>query len=115
MGKPLPSFCKSQATCICIFCVEYASDGKLHAVNLLGIVRSESVASYTFMSIYIIGNVVQQELHPEKPFCKKTLCRAMKRKINGTARDFWKDWVDVKGEYTDKGYVDKPEGMACQI
>jgi len=36
---------------------------------------------------------------------------AMKRKINGTARDFWKDWVDVKGEYTDKGYVDKPEGV----
>lgn len=30
---------------------------------------------------------------------------ALKRKIIGTKKDYWKDWVDVKGEYTDKGYV----------
>jgi len=39
------------------------------------------------------------------------LCRALKRKINGTSQDFWKEWVDVKGEYTDKGYVDKAQGV----
>ena len=38
-------------------------------------------------------------------------CRALKRKINGTSADFWKEWVDVKGEYTDKGYIDKAEGV----
>ena len=31
--------------------------------------------------------------------------RALKRKIGGTARDYFKDWVDVDGEYTDTGYV----------
>eukprot|EP00889_Picochlorum_renovo_P002760 jgi/Picre1/29790/NNA_005172.t1 len=31
--------------------------------------------------------------------------QALRRKIGGTAKDYWKDWVDVKGEYTDKGYV----------
>lgn len=36
---------------------------------------------------------------------------ALKRKINGTSADFWKEWVDVKGEYTDKGYIDKAEGV----
>jgi len=30
---------------------------------------------------------------------------ALRRKIGGTAKDYWKDWVEVKGEYTDKGYV----------
>ena len=39
------------------------------------------------------------------------LCRALKRKINGTSQDFWKEWVDVKGEYTDKGYVDTAQGV----
>lgn len=36
---------------------------------------------------------------------------ALKRKINGTSQDFWKEWVDVKGEYTDKGYVDTAQGV----
>jgi hypothetical protein len=31
---------------------------------------------------------------------------ALRRKVGGTARDFWKTSVDVVGEYTDKGYVD---------
>ena len=35
---------------------------------------------------------------------------ALRRKIGGTAKDYWKDWVEVKGEYTDKGYVAKDEG-----
>lgn len=30
---------------------------------------------------------------------------ALRRKVGGTARDYWKDWVDVKGQYVDKGYV----------
>jgi len=30
---------------------------------------------------------------------------ALRRKVGGTARDFWKTWIDVQGEYTDKGYV----------
>jgi len=54
---------------------------------------------------FVLNNVVlsvQQALH---------LCRALKRKINGTSQDFWKEWVDVKGEYTDKGYVDTAQGV----
>lgn len=35
---------------------------------------------------------------------------ALRRKIGGTAKDYWKDWVEVKGEYTDKGYVAKDQG-----
>lgn len=34
---------------------------------------------------------------------------ALRRKIGGTAKDYWKDWVEVKGEYTDKGYVAKDQ------
>jgi hypothetical protein len=30
---------------------------------------------------------------------------ALKRKIGGTARDFFKDWVDVDGDYVDQGFV----------
>jgi hypothetical protein len=35
------------------------------------------------------------------------LCRALRRKVGGTAKDYWKDWVDVQGSYTDKGYVSR--------
>ncbi len=35
------------------------------------------------------------------------VCRALRRKVGGTAKDYWKDWVDVKGQYADKGYVSK--------
>ena len=31
--------------------------------------------------------------------------QALRRKVGGTAKDFWKDSIDVEGEYTDKGYV----------
>ncbi len=31
--------------------------------------------------------------------------RALRRKVGGTAKDYWKDWVDVKGQYAEKGYV----------
>lgn len=30
---------------------------------------------------------------------------ALRRKIGGTAKDFWKTSIDVEGKYTDKGYV----------
>lgn len=32
---------------------------------------------------------------------------ALRRKVGGTAKDFWKTNIDVVGEYTDKGWVDK--------
>lgn len=38
---------------------------------------------------------------------------ALRRKVGGTAKDFWKDSVDVKGEYTDKGYVAADAGPAA--
>lgn len=31
--------------------------------------------------------------------------QALRRKVGGTAKDYWKGWVDVKGQYADKGYV----------
>jgi hypothetical protein len=34
---------------------------------------------------------------------------ALRRKIGGTAKDYWKDWVEVKGQYVDKGYVSDEE------
>lgn len=34
-------------------------------------------------------------------------CRALRRKVGGTAKDYWKDWIDVSGDYTDKGYVSR--------
>ncbi|KAL4451446.1 hypothetical protein ABPG77_009518 [Micractinium sp. CCAP 211/92] len=30
---------------------------------------------------------------------------ALRRRVVGTKKDYWKDWVDVKGEYAEKGYV----------
>lgn len=30
---------------------------------------------------------------------------ALQRRIRGTAKGFFKEWVDVKGEYVEKGYV----------
>jgi len=33
--------------------------------------------------------------------------QALRRKVGGTAKDYWKDWVDVKGTYAEKGYVAK--------
>ena len=38
-------------------------------------------------------------------------CRALRRKIGGTKKDFWKEWVDVDGEYTESGYIDKPQAV----
>lgn len=31
--------------------------------------------------------------------------QALRRRVGGTAKDFWKGYVDVKGEYSEKGYV----------
>lgn len=33
--------------------------------------------------------------------------RALRRKVGGTAKDYWKDWVETQGDYTDKGYVSR--------
>jgi len=30
---------------------------------------------------------------------------ALRRRVGGSAKGFFKTWVEVKGEYTDKGYV----------
>ena len=38
--------------------------------------------------------------------------QALRRRIGGTAKDYWKTWVDVKGDYVDK--VSQPVGCACQ-
>eukprot|EP00271_Cylindrocystis_brebissonii_P004865 TRINITY_DN16785_c0_g1_i1.p1 TRINITY_DN16785_c0_g1~~TRINITY_DN16785_c0_g1_i1.p1 ORF type:complete len:186 (+),score=22.53 TRINITY_DN16785_c0_g1_i1:188-745(+) len=32
---------------------------------------------------------------------------ALKRKVGGTAKDFFKEFIDVEGEYTETGWVDK--------
>lgn len=36
--------------------------------------------------------------------------QALRRKIGGTAKDYWKSYVDVKGANVDKGYVAKDGG-----
>lgn len=43
--------------------------------------------------------------------------QALRRKIGGTAKDYWKDWVEVKGKYTDKGYVARggEAGLATNV
>jgi hypothetical protein len=40
---------------------------------------------------------------------------ALRRKIGGTAKDYWKDWIEVKGEYTDKGYVAKSDETSTNV
>jgi hypothetical protein len=35
----------------------------------------------------------------------------LRRKVGGTAKDYFKEWVDVQGTYTDKGYVAESEGL----
>lgn len=32
---------------------------------------------------------------------------ALKRKVGGTAKSYFKEFIDVQGEYTDEGWVDK--------
>ena len=34
----------------------------------------------------------------------------LRRKVGGTAKDFWKSYVDVQGQNVDKGYVAKDGG-----
>lgn len=36
---------------------------------------------------------------------------ALRRKIGGTSKDYFKEWVEVKGDYTDKGYVAESTGL----
>lgn len=35
--------------------------------------------------------------------------QALRRKIGGTGKDFFKEWVDVKGQFVEKGYVSTEE------
>ncbi|KAK9919072.1 hypothetical protein WJX75_009137 [Coccomyxa subellipsoidea] len=39
-----------------------------------------------------------QRLSPEE-------ARALRRKVGGTANNYFKEWVDVKGKYAEKGYI----------
>lgn len=46
--------------------------------------------------------------------------RALRRKVGGTANNYFKEWVDVKGKYAEKGYVSSqstslPPGFAFLI
>lgn len=46
--------------------------------------------------------------------------RALKRKVGGTANNYFKEWVDVKGKYAEKGYVSSqssslPPGFAFLV
>jgi hypothetical protein len=34
---------------------------------------------------------------------------ALRRKVGGTAKDYWKSWIEPQGEYVDKGYVSDDE------
>ncbi|PRW20989.1 kinase [Chlorella sorokiniana] len=38
---------------------------------------------------------------------------ALRRRVGGTAKDYWKDWVETKGEYVDKGYVAKDKSATA--
>ncbi len=44
---------------------------------------------------------------PPPPLITQTPAQAaaLRRKVGGTAKDYWKGWVEVKGENVDKGYV----------
>lgn len=61
-------------------------------------VRSKNDAELLYQARY--GK--QDKMTPEQ-------YKALRRKIGGTAKDYWKSWVDVKGEYADKGYVSTEE------
>uniref|UniRef100_A0A7S4D1F5 Uncharacterized protein n=1 Tax=Eutreptiella gymnastica TaxID=73025 RepID=A0A7S4D1F5_9EUGL len=37
---------------------------------------------------------------------------ALRRKVGGTYSDYFKEWVDVKGKYTDRGYVGDDSGVS---
>jgi hypothetical protein len=36
--------------------------------------------------------------------------QALRRKVGGTAKDYWKGWVDVKGNYVDKVRFERERG-----
>jgi len=59
-------------------------------------VRSQSDAELLYEATYgkLEGGKMSREQY-----------QALRRKVGGTAKDFWKTSIDVKGEYTDKGYV----------
>mmetsp|Transcript_32410 Transcript_32410/g.103162 ORF Transcript_32410/g.103162 Transcript_32410/m.103162 type:complete len:201 (-) Transcript_32410:495-1097(-) len=40
---------------------------------------------------------------------------ALKRRVGGTAKDFWKGWVDVEGKYVDKGYVTRDSSTSDSV
>lgn len=66
--------------------------------------RSQSDAELLYDARY--GKLDDGKMSPEQ-------YAALRRKIGGTYKDYFKGWVDVKGEYTDKGYVSKEEKPAA--
>ncbi len=69
-------------------------------------VRSKSDAELLYDAKY--GKLKDGKMSPEQ-------YAALRRKIGGTAKDYWKDWIEVKGEYTDKGYVAKGEETSTNV
>lgn len=51
------------------------------------------------------GNKKGQKLSPEQE-------AALRRRIRGTSRDFFKDWIDVEGDFVEQGYVSGKGGAA---
>lgn len=60
--------------------------------------RSRSDAELLYDARY--GKLEGGKMSPEQ-------YQALRRKVGGTAKDFWKTSIDVVGEYTDKGYIAK--------
>ncbi|KAK9807831.1 hypothetical protein WJX72_010529 [[Myrmecia] bisecta] len=69
-------------------------------------VRSKSDARLLYDAKY--GDRKGGRLSPEQ-------AAALRRKVGGTAKDYWKDWVDVKGDYVDKGYVSSESGTVTGL
>lgn len=79
--------------------------GKIISALDFAEVRSTSDAELLYDAKY--GKMSGGKLTPEQ-------AAALRRRVVGTKADFWKGYVEVKGEYADKGWVSK-EGTASSV